>query len=121
MSSSADLTETSSADFRASRDEVLSRRMRSARAAGSVPMWQVMDVHAEVQAETTLATGAAAKSPSEAHEGHEGHEAHDEAHKAPVHSSVEPWALAAGLVALLVIAVLVGTLLVHRSKYGRAE
>lgn len=103
-------------DFRASRDEALTRRMRSARATGNVPTWQVMDVVYATEETTTIAT----TSPTGAHDAPP-HDHEDAKKAAPAHSTIEPWALASALVAFLVIVALLGALMMHRTKYGRTE
>ena len=102
------------ADFRASRDEVLTRRMRSAKATGVVPMWPTVPDHTTaLEPELMLTTiPGEVHAPSTLGDTSPGTAAPDPA----MHTT--QWALAVGIVAILLAIVLVVLMMDHRAKYS---
>ena len=95
-------------DFQRSRDETLTQRLRSAKATGNVPQWHVVGL-AEVEMEVSPPTQPSIQSSKTSL---------PEKSKDNNGTSMAPWALAAGVVSLLVILVLAALMVAHRTKYA---
>lgn len=94
------------AEFQSSRDEVLSRRMRSAKAAGQAPQWNLLDMDETPREELVPAEKLPGKEISSP----------DEVVATPL-GEVSKWMLTIAMLSAVAAGIVVALMMAHKSKY----